>query len=475
MTAVVGRRTVRAVSTAAHDRARPSGDAARSAPAGGDPRHDPIAGLPAFGLGLPPAVRLVGPAVLVALFQVAASFGAANGQPEARSLDAGAIALLLVGPAALLARRRFPALALIVTFAATSTYVFADYPLGPVFLSLLLTVVNAVLRGRRAITWAVLGAAWVAFAWIHPALEDGPWPDWGVVGGLTAWLLVLGAGSELARGRVDRAAENARVRAEQARRRASEERLRIARELHDVLAHDISLISVRAGVALHLVDERPDDVDAEQVRSALAAIKDASKDALGELRSVLDVLRHGEEGRAPLAPTAGLADLDALAERARGTGLDVRVERVNGNGAALSSDDLVDGLPAGADLAAFRIAQEALTNVVRHADARRAVVRLRRTNDELEVRVDDDGTGAGGRGAERDARAGDGTTGRTAGRDVERGAPASAGDATDDDAGGRGIPGMRERASALGGTLEAAPRPGRGFRVRARFPLRGEQ
>jgi signal transduction histidine kinase len=470
MTAVVGRRTVRTVSTAAHDRARPSRDAATRAAAGGDTRHGPIAGLPAFGLGLPPAVRLVGPAVLVALFQVAASFGAANGQPEARSLDAGAIALLLVGPAALVARRRAPALALLVTFAATATYALADYPLGPVFLSMLLMVANAVLRGHRMVAWTVLVVSWVTFAWIKPAFDDGPWPDWSVVGGLAAWLLVVGAGSELARSRVDRAAENARVRAEPGRRRASEERLRIARELHDVLAHDISLINVRAGVALHLVDERPDDVDADQVRSALAAIKEASKDALGELRSVLDVLRHGEEGRAPLAPTAGLADLDALAERARGTGLDVQLERVNGNGAALSSEDLVDGLPAGADLAAFRIAQEALTNVVRHAEARRAVVRLRRTDDELEVRVDDDGAGAstrdGGHGVERGARAGDVTTGR----DAERGAPAGA----DDDAGGRGIPGMRERASALGGTLEAAPRPGRGFRVRARFPLRGE-
>ena len=212
-----------------------------------------------------------------------------------------------------------------------------------------------------------------------------------------------------------------------------------------MLAHNISLINVRAGVALHLVDENPDAIDPEQVRPALAAIKDASKEALGELRSVLDVLRQGET--APLAPTAGLADLDGLAERARGTGLDVRVERVNGDGRAVPADDITAGLPAGVDLAAFRIAQEALTNVVRHAAATRATVRLRRAPDLLEVQVDDDGTGA--------AAAPLGPTGAG----VDRGEA------------GRGITGMRERAHALGGTAEAGPRPGRGFRVRARFPL----
>jgi signal transduction histidine kinase len=161
---------------------------------------------------------------------------------------------------------------------------------------------------------------------------------------------------------------------------------------------------------------------------------------------VLDVLRQGEA--APLAPTAGLADLDTLVERARGTGLDVRVE---GPGS-------VDGLPAGVDLAAFRIVQEALTNVVRHAQATRVTVRVQGRDGELEVRVDDDGQGGfappghtsgGRRGGERTDRAGRGGSE------------------------GRGIAGMRERALALGGSLEAGPRPGRGFRVRARLPLSG--
>src|SRR5690606_26166324 len=106
----------------------------------------------------------------------------------------------------------------------------------------------------------------------------------------------------LAHSWLERAADRARTRAEEERRRAGEERLRIARELHDVLAHNISLINVRAGVALHLVEEQPDAIDVEQVRDALAAIKDASKDGLGELRSVLDVLRQDEGEAAPLAP-----------------------------------------------------------------------------------------------------------------------------------------------------------------------------
>jgi signal transduction histidine kinase len=442
MTAGARRRTVRIVT-----------DVDRPGPRFGRPLHGPPFGQPPFGPSFAPspAVRLAGPALLVAAIQVGASFGAANGQPEARSLDAGAIALLLVGPLALLARRRYPGLALAVTFAATATYVLADYPLGPVFLSLIITLVNAVLRGRRAVAWAVLAVGWVLFAWVEPWFDDGPWPDWPAVGGLGAWLLVLGAGSELARTRIDRATQFARARAEESRRRASEERLRIARELHDVLAHNISLINVRAGVALHLLDEGTDDVDAKQVRSALAAIKDASKESLGELRSVLDVLRHGEDGRAPLSPTAGLSDLDALAARTRGTGLAVRVERVNGTGAEVPAGEATEGLPTGVDLAAFRVAQEALTNVVRHADATRVTVRLRRTADELEVQVDDDGTGASGAGVT---------------------AASGSGDDTQPDDGGRGITGMRERAHALGGTLEAGPRPGRGFRVRARFPLR---
>src|SRR5690606_16955950 len=146
-----------------------------------------------------------------------------------------------------------------------------------------------------------------------PLVTDDTWPNWAAAIALAAWLLLLGVGSELVGARLDRAAERAQAQAEEARRRVTDERLRIARELHDVLAHDISLINVRAGVALHLLDTAPDRVDPDQVRPALAAIKEASAEALGELRSVLDVLRRGDGDAAPLAPTAGLADLESLA------------------------------------------------------------------------------------------------------------------------------------------------------------------
>lgn len=415
--------------------------------------------------------RDVAVAVAVAIVQVGITLLAQRRQPEARSLDVAGVALLLVTAAALLGRRSRPAATLVVVWAATMAYVVADYPKGPVFLALVIAFVTAVIRGHRALAWATLGAGYVLAGWIAPLVaDDGPWPDWTGAGALAAWLLVLGVGSELARVWLDRAAERAQVRAEEARRRTSDERLRIARELHDVLAHNISLINVRAGVALHLVDEAPDRIDPGQVRPALAAIKDASKEALGELRSVLDVLRRGEDGAAPLAPTAGLADLDGLAERTRGTGLDVRVEWQDGAGLAVPAGEVTRGLPTGVDLAAFRVAQEALTNVVRHAGATHATVRVRRTPDALEIRVDDDGPAdaAAAPGAPPDGRRGAARSRSGGAADGHRrvgGGPPGGEDE------GRGIAGMRERAEALGGTLDAGPRPGRGFRVRATFPL----
>ena len=227
-----------------------------------------------------------------------------------------------------------------------------------------------------------------------------------------------------------------RTRAEEARRRAGEERMRIARELHDVLAHNISLINVQAGVALHLMDEQPG-----QSRTALVAIKQASNDALGELRSVLDVLRQGDEAE-PRSPASGLAQLDSLVA-----------------GAAPPAWRCAPGSrarpapAAGTDLAAFRIVQESLTNVTRHAGlAASATVRIGYGADELVVEVTDDGRGRPPARARSRPPADDQQT-RPAGSPVGR--P------------GRGLVGMRSRP-ALGG----AQRPARGgFRVLARLPL----
>ncbi|HYT10836.1 MAG TPA: ATP-binding protein, partial [Mycobacteriales bacterium] len=190
-------------------------------------------------------------------------------------------------------------------------------------------------------------------------------------------------------------------------------------------AHHISMINVQAGVALHLMDERP-----EQARTALTAIKQASRESLGELRSVLELLRQGDEA-APRTPAPGLDALETLSSRAAAAGLPVRVE-VSGTPRRL---------PAAVDLAAYRIVQEALTNVARHAGRATADVRLEYGDDELVVQVDDDGAVP--------APAGRSTAGGT----------------------GSGLLGMAERASALDGEVEAGPRAGGGFRVRARLPL----
>jgi signal transduction histidine kinase len=192
--------------------------------------------------------------------------------------------------------------------------------------------------------------------------------------------------------------------------------------LHDVLAHNISLINVQSGVALHLLDERP-----EQARAALSAINDASAEALREIRSVLGVLRRVDEDL-PRAPAPGLAQLPELVSRSAGAGLTV----------ALEVEGEQRSLPASVDLAGFRIVQESLTNVARHAETGEATVRLSYGEDELTVLVEDDGCGARPNGASSE---------------------------------GNGIAGMRERAAALGGDLVAGPRLGGGFSVRARLPV----
>jgi signal transduction histidine kinase len=243
------------------------------------------------------------------------------------------------------------------------------------------------------------------------------------------------AGAEAVRGRRERFAEIRRARELETRRQADEERLRIAQELHDVLAHNISLINVQSGVALHLMDEKP-----EQARIALTAINEASADALREVRSVLGVLR-GTGERAPRAPAAGLGRIDELVSRTTAAGVEVKLE-VHGERRPL---------PASIDLAAFRIVQEALTNIVRHAGAGAATVELTYGRDELTVQVDDDGQGPGPSGDRRERAALDG------------------------EGGGNGIPGMRERTVALGGNFDAGPKSTGGFRVRARIPLPRER
>ncbi|MCI0711944.1 MAG: histidine kinase [Chloroflexi bacterium] len=359
-------------------------------------------------------------ALVVGTIVIIGTHFAGQNQPDRRALDAVAFALLAAGVAALVFRRRYPGGVLIFVMGVTLAYALLGYPKGPIFLTMIIAFFTAVMQGRRFIAWAVLAVGFVSFPWLPYLLGNEPAPTSTGIFLLAGWLLVLATVAEIAHIRQQR---SMRTREEEARRRAGEERLRIARELHDVLGHNISLISVQAGVALHLMDKQP-----EQARVALSVIRDTSKDALRELRSVLDVLRQVDEAL-PTSPSPGLANLGDLVSRASEAGLQVHTE--------ISGD--LTGLSASVDLAAFRIIQEALTNVIRHSGQTMSYIYVTRNEGELTLRIDNETNQAM-------SRAGMGA--------------------------GQGILGMQERASALGGVVEAGPRPG-GFRVFARLPLNG--
>jgi signal transduction histidine kinase len=396
-----------------------------------------------FGIVPPGRPTDLAVAALTGVLQLGLTTLAARHLQGRQPLDLPAYLLLASGPVALVWRWRSPAGVLAVVMAGCVLYFALGYPYGPAWVALVVAFWTAVTGGARRAAWITAFAGLAAYFLLADLVDRGaPVATVATIVAHLGWLLVVLAVAEGATATRQRRQAAERSRAEEARRRAGEERMRIARELHDVLAHNISLINVQAGVALHLMDEQPG-----QSRSALVAIKQASNDALGELRSVLDVLRQGDEAP-PRSPASGLAHLDSLVAGAEATGLAVR-SRVVGTPRPL---------PPGTDLAAFRIVQESLTNVTRHAGAATATVRIAYGPGELTVQVDDDGKASdkglesafGRRGTDSDRP--DGPSGRS----------------------GNGIRGMRERAAALGGELEAGPRPGGGFRVRARLPLDGE-
>jgi signal transduction histidine kinase len=354
--------------------------------------------------------------------QICATYLASRHQPERQAFDLLAFVLLAVGPVALLFRRRYPATVLLVSTGSVLAYWVIGYARGPVFLAQIVALATVVMGGRRAVAIAVLAGGYVSFLWLAPALGRDSSPSIGSAGALAAWLLVLYGACELVRTRQERRVEATQLREEETKRRVSDERLRIARELHDVIAHNISLINVQAATTLHRLDG-----EGSPERDALATIKRVSQETLVELRSVLGALRHVDE-EAPRAPAPTLSRLDELVDRAHDAGVT----------AAVTIEGEPRPLPAAVDLAAYRVAQEALTNVARHASTTAATVTVSYRHDDLVLEVDDDGT-----------------------------PPTVV-------VPGNGITGMRERATALGGTLSAAPRAGGGFRVRAWFPL-GDQ
>jgi signal transduction histidine kinase len=368
-----------------------------------------------------PSRRDLAIAAGVAIVEVVGAAFAGSHQDTRLDFGVGGALLLLAGAAALAWRVQYPVAVLGVAYTTTLAYIVLGYPQGPVYFSLILAFCTTLLAGHRTVAWVTIAVGWVTFLWLPPLFGTGDEPSWAAALGLAAWLLVLATTTEIVRIGRERAIERRRAREEEERLRARDEQLRIARELHDVVAHNLSMINVQAGTALHLIQERP-----ELAERALGAIKTASKEALDELRSLVDVLRSGPE-RAPLRPTPTLADVDELVARSRAAGLPVEL-RVRGVRRAL---------PRPIETAAYRVAQEALTNVARHAAAARTVVDLDYRPDALVVQIDDDGPGA----------------------------PAGATPA------GKGIVGMRERVHALGGELEVGPADHHGFRVRARIPL----
>jgi signal transduction histidine kinase len=351
---------------------------------------------------------------------LAGTFAAEHHTGVYRHADLGAVGLLTLIAVALAGRRRFPVPVLAAVSIVTLAYFVIGYPSGPVWFGLLLAYATATVQGHRLAAGAAAVGGFLAFPWLDALLGRGSGPTPLFLSLLAAGLLILFGLAEGLRVRRQRVAESERRRQEEVDRQANEERLRIARDLHDVLAHNISLISVQAGVALHVNPDLPD-----QARAALDAIKGASREALGELRSALDALRQTGD-TAPREPAPGIGQLDELVRRATLAGLEAHLE-VSGSPAPL---------PGAVELAAYRIAQEALTNVIRHAGATRVDVRLSYGAAGVTLSVIDNGRGG----------------------------------AIPDGGAGSGITGMRERAVALGGTLDAAPRPDLGFGVIAQLP-----
>jgi len=340
--------------------------------------------------------------------------------------------LLVAGAAALLVRRQHPVLALAGTVIPAFAYDLLNYPGGLCTIAVGVALFSVADAGhRRAGITAIVGVVGGFFA-IGVILGRGHVIDLITALWFGGWLvasLVLGETARSRRAYLEeveqRALEAERSREDEAHRRAGEERIRIARELHDVLAHRISMISVQSGVGAHLLDRDPD-----QARRALVAVNQASKEALQELRATLGLLRQvdGPESRSPVP---GLAQLELVMASTTAAGVDVRLD-VSGQ---------PRDLPTGVDLAAYRIIQESLTNVIRHARAATARIAIAYRRGDVVIEIEDDGRGLD-----------------------EQGAPTS---------GGNGLLGMRERAAALGGDLEAGPLAAGGFRVRARLPLDG--
>jgi signal transduction histidine kinase len=374
-------------------------------------------------------------AAAVAVVIVAVEFVMTRRTPRVSGTgwDTAFWAAYLAAAAATLARRRAPRLALAVVFpiAVATLCLRAGEPTVFLVAMTLYSVVTAVSRPVASAVTGLTAAVVLAAILIGGGLQVAQ----AAVGGVALICLGWLAGENTRASRVyasqqaERAAEKAAAaaaeQAEQVSRALADERAQIARDLHDIVAHAMSVIAVRSGVARMVIDSDP-----EQARDALAIIEITTRRALHEMRLLVGMLRDPGDRPAELSPVPGLADLDRL----------LADTAVAGVAAELDVEGEVRPLPPAADLSAYRIVQEALTNVVRHAGPTRARVRIGYLPAELSIEVTDDGPR--GQAPRPIARAG----------------------------GGHGLIGMRERAALFGGKLEAGPYAG-GFRVRASLPL----
>jgi signal transduction histidine kinase len=376
--------------------------------------------------GPPASVRLWLPVVISLLWQVPITILSIRGQVAdgadiSRVEIYGQIVIALLGPLVLIGARRFPGpvVAIVAAAAAIDLFIGPETRAAP-YLALAFAIIGGIVRGARVWVWISVATAWVGS--IAAALIIGfTWEPFRIAAITLGILITMGIGESI-RTRRDRIATLQQARSERRQTEVQAERVRIARELHDVLAHSLSQINVQASVGLHLMREHP-----EKAEDALASIKETSKSALDEVRSVLGVLRAegGADPSAPLVPEPDLSRLPGLAAS------------VTSQGVAVTLSALPENAPRATQLAIYRIVQESLTNIVRHSGATSATVDVTVDDDGYVVTIADNGHGA----------------------------------QSDSSEGGRGLLGMRERAELLGGHLEARNRSTGGFAVTARIPL----
>ncbi|THV28420.1 sensor histidine kinase [Glycomyces paridis] len=355
---------------------------------------------------------------LAALLGLVTSFTTVGADPNH---DPGplAFALIWLTAAFLTLRRRWPEIALAGSIAVLYTYLYLGLPEGPVYMLPAVAVFFYAFARPLKTLLAVLGVLFVVNT-AYQTFVLGESADLLVNASITVvWLGIAAAG-----GRIVREARRARAREREAEheRYRADERVQMAREIHDVVGHSLAVVSMNAGVALHVLDKHP-GTPPEAVEN-LQAIRDASNRALRDLRATLAPLRKGLQPE--LRPTGAIADIPSLVDGVRKGGLDVEY--------TVTGDP--ETVPASTAATAYRVVQESLTNVIRHAEATTARVRIDCGAENLRVRVEDDG----------------------------RGGP------VDLDRLGQGITGMMERVQAGGGTFSAAPRPGGGFAVEADLP-----